>query len=140
MRRTLALLLTVVLAAGLCGGQEKVSLQDQMRAIAANSPIEVRFQDGSKLRGWISDVSDSGFVLKHETRHQLQDSQFPFDSVRSVKAVKSVHPSHTTSQHSHRGWNRCGSDRCSACRGYRKGSANRLLTQGRGHSACAVPR
>ena len=96
MRRTLALLLTVALAAGLCGGQEKVSVRDQIRAIAPNSPVEVRFQDGSKLRGWISDVSDSGFVLKHEIKHQLQDSQFLFDSVRSVKAVKSVHPSHTT--------------------------------------------
>lgn len=96
MRRTLALLLTVALAAGLCGGQEKISVRDQIRAIAPNSPIEVRFQDGSKLRGWISDVSDSGFVLKHEIKHQLQDSQFLFDSVRSVKAVKSVHPSHTT--------------------------------------------
>ena len=96
MRRTLALLLTVALAAGLCGGQEKISVRDQIRAIAPNSPIEVRFQDGSKLRGWIGDVSDSGFVLKHEIKHQLQDSQFLFDSVRSVKAVKSVHPSHTT--------------------------------------------
>jgi hypothetical protein len=35
-------------------------------------------------------------VLKHEIKHQLQDAQFPFDSVRSVKAVKNVHPSHTT--------------------------------------------
>ena len=96
MRQTLALLLTVALAADLCGAQQKISVRDQIHSFAPNSPVEIRFHDGSKLRGWISEVSDSGFVLKHEVKRQLQDSQFPFDTVRSVKAVKSVHPSHTT--------------------------------------------
>lgn len=96
MRQTLALLLTVLLAADLCGGQEKIPVRDQIRAIIPDTPVEVRFRDGVRLRGWISEVSDTGFVMKHEVKHQLRDSQFPFDSVRSVKAVKSVHSSHTT--------------------------------------------
>ena len=96
MRRALALLLAVRLAAGFCAGEEKISVQDQIHGIAPNSPVEVRFRDGSKLRGWISEVSDSGFTLKHEIKQQLQDSRFPFDSVRSAEAVQSVHPSHTT--------------------------------------------
>ena len=95
MKRSLVLLLTVSLAAGLCSGREETSVREQMHAIARDSPVEVRFHDGSKLRGWISEVSDSGFVLNHEIKHKLQLSQFTFDSVRSVRTVKSVNPSHT---------------------------------------------
>jgi len=96
MKRSLVLLLTVSLAASLCTARDETSVREQMHAIAPNSPVEVRFYDGSKLRGWISDVSDSGFVLNHEIKHKLQYSRFTFDSVRSVRAVKSVNPSHMT--------------------------------------------
>ena len=96
MRQVLALLLAAMLPADLFCTQTNVTVREQIRALAPNSPVEMRFNDGSKLRGWISDVSESGFVLKHEVKRELQSSQFSFDLVRSVKAVKSVHPSHTT--------------------------------------------
>jgi hypothetical protein len=53
------------------------------------------FVDGAKLRGWIGEVSDTGFVLSHEVRRQLTKSQVAFDQVRAVKQVQSVKPSHT---------------------------------------------
>jgi hypothetical protein len=99
MERSLVLLLMIALATGLCNGQAGTSVRERMHAIAPNSPVEVRFRDGSKLRGWVGEVSDSGFVLDHEIKHQkhqLQHSQFTFDSVRDVRAVKSVNPRHTT--------------------------------------------
>lgn len=58
--------------------------------------MEVSFLSGSKLRGWISEVSDSGFVLSHEKRRRLEKSNVAFDQVRAVKQVKSVKSSHTT--------------------------------------------
>ena len=42
-----------------------------------DKPVEVRFLDGSKLRGWLGEVSDSGFSLSHENKGHLR--------VRSVK-------------------------------------------------------
>jgi len=98
MRRRLALLLAIGLAVGLCNGQQgsAISVREQMRAIAPDTPVEVRFHDGSKLRGWIAEVSGNGFVLRHEAKRELKNSQFTFDSVRSVKVVKSVKPSHLT--------------------------------------------
>ena len=96
MRQVLALFLAAMLPADLFCSQRNTTVPDQIRALAPNSPVEVRFNNGSKLRGWISDVSDSGFVLKHEVKRELQGTQLTFDSVRSVKAVRSVHPNHTT--------------------------------------------
>jgi len=98
VKRGLALLLAVGLASGPCNGQEgpSISVREQMRGIASDTPVEVRFRDGSKLRGWFAEASDSGFVLKHEVKRELQRSQFTFDSVRSFKIVKSVKPSHRT--------------------------------------------
>jgi hypothetical protein len=98
IKRGVALLLALGLAAGSINGQgvSSVLAREQMRAIAPDTPVEVRFHDGSKLRGWIAEVSDSGFVLNHEVKRKLQRSQFTFDSVRGFKVIKSVKPSHTT--------------------------------------------
>jgi hypothetical protein len=40
--------------------------------------------DGAKLRGWIGEVSDTGFVLSHEVKRQLTKSQAAFNQVRAV--------------------------------------------------------
>jgi len=89
-------ILTLMLCALVVRATEPVPIPDQVRAIAANTPVEVRFQDGAKLRGWVGEVSDSGFVLSHEAKQQLERKDVGFREVRSVKVVKSVHPSHTT--------------------------------------------
>ncbi|HVP49193.1 MAG TPA: hypothetical protein VMT32_21520 [Bryobacteraceae bacterium] len=97
MRRGVALLLALGLATGLCNSQEGslVPVREQIRTVAPDTPVEVRFHDGSKIRGWIAEVSDSGFVLNHEVKRKLQRSQFTLDSVRAVQVVNSVKPSHT---------------------------------------------
>ena len=69
--------------------------KEQVLAIDTNSPVEVRFMDGARLRGWIGEVSDTGFVLSHEVRHQLTKSQVAYNQIRAVKQVQSVKPSHT---------------------------------------------
>ena len=38
----------------------------QVLAIDTNSPVEVRFMDGARLRGWIGEVSDTGFGYSAE--------------------------------------------------------------------------
>ncbi|MBZ5610200.1 MAG: hypothetical protein LAP38_18210 [Acidobacteriia bacterium] len=99
MMRTVAVLLSVTLAAGVCSGQPPVparSIGERLRAIAPDTPVEVRLLDHSQLRGWIGDVSDSDFVLSHEVKRQLQRSRIRIDQVREVKVVKNVKPSHTT--------------------------------------------
>ena len=63
-----------------------------MRTVGPDSSVEVKFLDGAKLRGWISEVSDSGFSLSHEKKGQLEKSRVSFDQVRAVKQVKSVKP------------------------------------------------
>jgi hypothetical protein len=96
--KTLAVVLAALLS-GNCLGQtqssNRLSPKEQVGAIDTNSPVEVRFIDGSKLRGWIGKVSDTGFVLSHEKQHQLTNSQIAFNEIRAVKQVKSVKPSHT---------------------------------------------
>jgi hypothetical protein len=47
--------------------------------------LEVRFIEGSKLRGWIGKISDSGFILSHENKRRLANSQLAFNQLRSVK-------------------------------------------------------
>jgi hypothetical protein len=69
--------------------------KESVHAIATGSPVEVRLADGSKLRGWISEVSDTGFELRYEKRKQLQQAQITFDQVKAVKEVGSVKTSHT---------------------------------------------
>jgi hypothetical protein len=96
--RILAVVLSALLS-GNCLGQapssNRPSPGEQVRALDANSPVEVRFMDGAKLRGWIGEVSDTGFVLSHEVRRQLTKTQVSFDQVRAVKPVHSVKPGHT---------------------------------------------
>ncbi len=96
--RILAVVLAALLSGNCFGGTQssnRPSPQDQVRAIDTNSPVEVRFMDGAKLRGRIGEISDTGFVLSHEVRRQLTKSQVAFDKVRAVRQVQSVKPSHT---------------------------------------------
>ena len=69
--------------------------KEYVHMIAAGSPVEVRFADGAKLRGWISEVSDTGFELRYEKRKQLRRAQIGFDQVKAVKQIESVKTSHT---------------------------------------------
>ena len=96
--KTLAVVLAALLS-GNCFGQasssNRTSPKEQVLAIDTNSPVEVRFMDGARLRGWIGEVSDTGFVLSHEVRRQLTKSQVAYNQIRAVKQVQSVKPSHT---------------------------------------------
>lgn len=99
MMRTIAVLVSVMLGSGLCSGQLTVparSIEERLRAIPSDTPVEVRLVDDSKLRGWMGDVSESDFLLSHEVKHQLQRSRIPIAQVRDLKVVKNVKPSHTT--------------------------------------------
>lgn len=97
-KRLLAVTLTVLLADASFGQAQSSrdgSPREQVRALDIGSPLEVRFLDGSKLRGWISEVSETGFVLSHEKNKRLEKSAVTFSQIQSVKQIKSVKPSHT---------------------------------------------
>jgi hypothetical protein len=98
-RQILALVLAALLS-GNCFGQgqpsSRPSPKEQATVIAANSPVEVKFVDGSKQRGWISEVSDAGFVLRHKRNNQMEMSKVSFTQVVAVKQIKDVKPAHTT--------------------------------------------
>ena len=74
----------------------RTSPKEQANAIASNSPVEVKFANGSTQQGWISEISDTGFVLSHEKHHQLEKSQVTFSEIQSVKQITEVKPRHTT--------------------------------------------
>jgi hypothetical protein len=86
----LALILTSILSGG-CFGQVQPSgspsPKEQVRTIAANSRVEVKFVDGSKQRGRISEVSDTGFLLTHEENKRMDKLQVAFVQVKAVKQV-----------------------------------------------------
>jgi hypothetical protein len=96
-RQVLALALIEILALS-CVGQaqpsQRPSPREQAHAIAANSAVEVKFVDGAHRRGWISEVSDTGFVLSTETKGVMVKSPMTFVQVKAIKQVKSVRPSH----------------------------------------------
>jgi hypothetical protein len=98
-RHILAVLLIGVLS-GNCYGQAQPSKHaqpiEQAGAIPANSAVEVKFVVGATRRGWISDVSDSGFVLSQEVNHQMTKSSITFVQVKSVRQVANAKPAHTT--------------------------------------------
>ena len=94
----LAVLLTALLGADCQGGAQvsnRLSLEQQVRSLDTRSPVEVRFLDGSKLRGWMGEVSETGFALSHEQNRQLTVSNVAFAQVSAVKQVKTVKPGHT---------------------------------------------
>jgi|KBSSwiStaDraftv2_1062776.scaffolds.fasta_scaffold949156_2 hypothetical protein len=71
------------------------SIQEQVRAISAQTPVEVRLRDRGKLRGWLGEVSASGFELRCETKNRLDTKTFAFDAVKSIRIVDTVKPRHT---------------------------------------------
>jgi hypothetical protein len=97
--KILSLLLVVVLAcvnapARQVPTSQSGSMEAQIRALGQDSLIEVRKVDGSRLRGWIGAISDSGFELRLG-KSKLETLTLDYAQVRSAKAVKSLKPSHT---------------------------------------------
>jgi hypothetical protein len=70
-------------------------VEQQIRSVPAGAPVELRLKDGSKFRGWVGDVTESGFVLTHERKNRLERKPIAFEEVRTLKLVKSVRHSHT---------------------------------------------
>jgi hypothetical protein len=98
-RQIVALVLSTLLGANCFGkglASSRPSPKEQAAAIAVNSPVEVKFLDGSKQQGWISELSDAGFVLSHEKNRQIEKAQVGFAQVETVKQIKEVKPSHKT--------------------------------------------
>ncbi len=72
------------------------SPEELIRKLPTGAPVELRLHDGTKTRGWISDVGEAQFVLTTERKdHRLEKRQVTFAQVRSARQVGSVRPSHT---------------------------------------------
>lgn len=99
MKKQILAMALAALMGGDCLGRtppsDRPTPKEYVHAIASGSRVEVRLADGSKLRGWISEVSGTGFELRYEKRKQLQQEQITFDQVKTVKQVNNVKTSHT---------------------------------------------
>lgn len=85
MRETMALLLVLALALPPAAPAAQVSVKEQAIGISRGNAVEVRFLDGSKLRGWIGTVTDTGFDL---TREDNRLQQVRFEEVKSLRDMK----------------------------------------------------
>ncbi len=83
MRQFVAFLLIWSLIAPASAAQS--SPKEQAVTISRGNAVEVRFLDGSKTRGWIGAVSDSGFELDTEKQGK---QQIAFDRVQSIRDLK----------------------------------------------------
>ena len=94
----LALILAALLGTPASFGEQisADSIASKARNIPPNSPVEVRLMDGTKLRGWIGESSETGFVLSQEQDHRLQKRMIAFREIKSLKQIKNVKPGHTT--------------------------------------------
>ncbi len=97
-RRITSILLATVLTAlpSLAKPQasSSFSIEEKIRAIQPNSPVEVRLHGGTKLRGAIGEVSATGYVLTQDQSDQSVSRSLTFQETRSVKNVDSVNPGH----------------------------------------------
>lgn len=88
MRQALAILLITVLAAPCSAGPKRHSVKEQVVTIARDAAVEVRFTDGSKQKGRLGSVSDSGFELQTERNGAITTEQVAFERVKSVKGLR----------------------------------------------------
>ena len=86
----LATVLTALPSLARSQASSSSSIEEKIRAIQPNSPVEVRLHNGTKLRGTIGEVSDTGYVLTHESSGQLVKQSLTYQETRSVKNVDSV--------------------------------------------------
>lgn len=85
MRETIALFLVLALVLPPQARAAQTSPKEQAVAISRGNAVEVRFLDGSKLRGWIGTVSDTGFDLTTEKRGM---QQIRFEDVKSLRDMR----------------------------------------------------
>ncbi|MFN7934263.1 MAG: hypothetical protein U0R19_13115 [Bryobacteraceae bacterium] len=88
MRQALAVLLITVLAAPCSAGPKRQSVKEQAVSIARDAAVEVRFTNGTKQRGRLGAVSDSGFELQTERNGTITKEQVAFERVKSVRGLR----------------------------------------------------
>ena len=99
MRQLLSILLVVILcatstyAANPPGSSasipaqvaQKPTLQEKVLDIPPGSRLQVRLKNNEKLRGWLGEVSNEGFVLQYARGNQIEERIIGFDEVKSIK-------------------------------------------------------
>lgn len=83
MRKILAVILTGLMAAFTMPGQ--TDARERVLAISADSPVEVRMKDNTRLQGRLGPVSDTGFELRTIRSGKFETQQIAFDQLRSIK-------------------------------------------------------
>ena len=100
MRQLLSILLVVILCGTSTYGAklsasipaqvaQKPTLQEKVLDIPPGSRLQVRLKNNEKLRGWLGEVSNEGFVLQYARGNQIEKRIIGFDEVKSIK-VKSI--------------------------------------------------
>lgn len=85
LRHATALLLIGSLLLPLPPASAQASVKEQAVTISRGNAVEVRLLDGSKLRGWMGVVTDSGFELEARKGGK---QQIAFGQVKSLRDMK----------------------------------------------------
>jgi len=75
--------------------RSRPSPEEFLRALPPAAVVEVTLANGSRMRGWVADVSGDGFELRYPIGSQLVKARVAFTEIHAVKQVKSVKRSHT---------------------------------------------
>ena len=97
-RQILATILVALLTGASVGQAQSTgrpSPKEQIREAESGTPAEVRFVNGTRVRGWVSEAGENGFVLSHETNRQLEKTDVSYSDVKSVKWIRNVKKTHT---------------------------------------------
>jgi hypothetical protein len=70
--------------------REKLSVPDQLRGIAAGSPMEVQLQGGTRLRGLLGERTSEGFVLQVSKDGSHENQVVKFERAQSIRTLKSL--------------------------------------------------
>ena len=93
-RRFIAAVLSVVLSCAWAQSPQpepESRIKNQINSIRPGTYIEIKLNDGSKERGYLSSVESDGFSIRSGDPKTGVEARTPFDRVRSVKTVMPAH-------------------------------------------------
>ena len=91
-RQAVACILVWSLLLPLPAASAQASIKEQAVTISRGNAVEVRFLDGSKMRGWMGAVTDTGFELEAEKGGKQLIAYDRVKSLRDRKKTSSAGP------------------------------------------------
>lgn len=86
--------ITLTVAMGAAGAEEKPSLKAQLLEVPPGSMIEVRFRNKQKMRGRLGEIDDEGFQLTAVRGEKVLKQKIAFTEIKSFKKVEGKKAGH----------------------------------------------